>query len=130
LTESGKLSYSALHMKRHIVAWLAIFGIAFNALWPLVANAAPVDIQASICTTSKTPQAAQQQPVKQVPASSSLPHCPFCPGVSDHSPALAVVPAVDFTRAFSTSAAMVAVTSGGISFTHPSAAPRGPPFLP
>ena len=117
-------------MNRRIVTWLAIFGMAFNALWALVSNAAPVDIQASICTTSKASQAAQQQPAKQVPASSSLPHCPFCLGVSDHSPALAAAPAIDFARVISTFAAVVAGTSGGTSFTHPSAAPRGPPSLP
>ena len=35
-------------MKRRFVAWLAVFGIAFNALWPLLANAAPVDLQMTI----------------------------------------------------------------------------------
>jgi hypothetical protein len=114
-------------MKRRIVAWLAIFGIAFNALWPLVANAAPVDLQATICTTNKTPQAQQSQPAKQLPASSSLPHCPFCPGVSDSTPGIVAAPLVVFERVISTVAAAIAGTSGGFSFTHPSAAPRGPP---
>ena len=117
-------------MNRRIVTWFAILGIAFNALWPLVANAAPVDIQATICTTNKASQATQQQPAKQVPASSSLPHCPFCLGVSDHTPALTAAPAVDYARVISTFAAVLAGTSGGTSFTHPSAAPRGPPLLP
>lgn len=114
-------------MKRRIVSWLAIFGIAFNALWPLLANAAPVDIQAAICTTNKASQAAQQAPAKQIPASSSLPHCPFCLGASDHTPALTAAPAVDFTRVIATFAAVLAGTSGGTSYSHLPAAPRGPP---
>ncbi|MCE9638669.1 MAG: hypothetical protein K8S22_00730 [Betaproteobacteria bacterium] len=114
-------------MNRRIVTWLAIFGIAFNALWPLLANAAPVDIQATICTTNKASQAAQQSPAKQIPASSSLPHCPFCLGVSDHTPGLVQAPAAGFERIISTFAAVLAGTSGGTSFSHLSAAPRGPP---
>jgi hypothetical protein len=51
-------------MKRRFVAWLAVFGIAFNALWPLLANAAPVDLQMTICTTDKSAQAAQSAPGK------------------------------------------------------------------
>jgi hypothetical protein len=131
LTGLKKLSYSIQYMKRRIVAWLAIFGIAFNALWPLLANAAPVDIQPTICTTNKTSQAAQQQqPAKQIPASSSLPHCPFCLGVSDSTPGVASAPLVVFERVITAVAAAVAGTSGTTSFTHPSAAPRGPPPSP
>ncbi len=117
-------------MQRRIVAWLAIFGIAFNAMWPLIANAAPVDIQAAICTTNKATQAAQQPPAKQIPASSSLPHCPFCPGVSDSTPGVAAAPLVVFERVIATVAAVVAGTTGPSSFTYPSAAPRGPPATP
>ena len=73
-------------MKRRFVAWLAIIGIACNALWPLLANAAPADLQMTICTTDKSAQAAQSAPAKRIPASSSLPHCPFCLGVSDTTP--------------------------------------------
>ena len=113
-------------MKSRFVAWLAIFGIACNALWPLLANAAPVDFQATICTASK---AAQQQPGQQIPASSSLPHCPFCLGVSDSTPALASTRIVFFEQIVATFAAAVAGTFGAASFTHPSAAPRGPPAL-
>jgi hypothetical protein len=117
-------------MNRRIVTWLAILGIAFNALWPLIANAAPFDFQASICTTNKASQATQQSPAKQIPASSSLPHCPFCLGVSDHTPGLASAQAVNFERVISTFAAVLAGTSGGTSYSHLSAAPRGPPSLP
>jgi hypothetical protein len=117
-------------MQRRIVAWLAIFGIALNAMWPLVANAAPVNIQATICTTNKATQTEQQPPARQIPASSSLPHCPFCLGFSDSTPGIAATPVVVFERVIATVAAVVAGTSGPASFTHPSAAPRGPPPFP
>jgi len=117
-------------MQRRLVAWLAIFGIAFNAMWPLVANAAPTGIDAIVCTTNKAAQAAQQSPAKRVPASSSVPHCPFCPGVGDTTPALASAPFVFYDRVIATLSAAIAGTSGAVSFTHLSAAPRGPPSIP
>jgi len=117
-------------MKRRFVAWLAVFGIAFNALWPLLANAAPVDLQMTICTTDKSAQAAQSAPAKRIPASSSLPHCPFCLGVSDATPGVAGADAVFYERVVTLLAAAIAGTPGAASFTHPSAAPRGPPALP
>ena len=117
-------------MKRRFVAWLAIFGIACNALWPLFANAAPVDLQMTICTTEKSAQAAQSAPAKRIPASSSLPHCPFCLGFSDATPGVASAHVVFYERVVTLLAAAVAGTSGAASFTHPSAAPRGPPALP
>ena len=107
-------------MKRRFVAWLAVFGIAFNALWPLLANAAPVDLQMTICTTDKSAQAAQLD----------LPHCPFCLGVSDTTPGVASAHAVFYERVVTLLAATVPGASGAASFTHPSAAPRGPPALP
>ena len=121
-------------MNRKFTAWLAILGVALNALWPLLAHAGPQEFVATICSANGTRSVAVTdggaKPPQVPPASSSLPHCPFCLGVSDHSPALAAAPAVDFTRVISTLAAMVAGISGGTSFTHPSAAPRGPPSLP
>jgi len=117
-------------MQRRLLAWLAIFGIACNALWPLVANAAPIDIDATICTAGKTASAAQSAPVKGIPASSSLPHCPFCLGVSDSTPGLAAAPVVFYDRVVATLSAAIAGTFGAATFTHPSAAPRGPPATP
>jgi hypothetical protein len=117
-------------MQRRLIAWLAIFSIACNALWPLVANAAPVDIDATICSAGKTAPAAQSAPAKGIPASSSLPHCPFCPGVGDSTPGLAAAPFVFYERIVATFAAANAGTFGAAVFTHPSAAPRGPPAHP
>jgi len=117
-------------MQRRLLAWLAIFGIACNALWPLVANAAPVDIDATICSVGKTAATAQPAPVKGIPASSSLPHCPFCLGVSDSTPGLAAAPFVFYDPVVATLSAAIAGTFGAATFTHPSAAPRGPPASP
>jgi hypothetical protein len=117
-------------MNRRIVSWLAIFGIAFNALWPLIANAAPVDVFNTICTTDKSLQASQQAPAKKIPASSSSPHCPFCLGASDDTPVLTAGAAASYQQAFSALAAMVAGTVAPPSFAYTSAASRGPPVLP
>jgi hypothetical protein len=114
-------------MHRRFIAWLAIFGIAFNALWPLAVNAAPLELQATVCSAGKPPPAV---PAKQIPASSSLPHCPFCLGAGDQTPALTANRPVTFERAIFTFAAAVAGSFAGQSFVHPSAAPRGPPQLP
>jgi hypothetical protein len=113
-------------MTHRIIAWLAIVGIAFNALWPLVANAAPVDVQAAICTAVKAPG----EPLKKIPAGSASPHCPFCLGVSDSTPALPSTQTTAFATVIMTLSAIIAGTASAGAFNHPSAVPRGPPTPP
>jgi hypothetical protein len=117
-------------MQRRFFSCLAILAIAFNALWPLLANAAPVTLDSTICTTDKAAQSAQSVPGKRIPASSSLPHCPFCLGVSDATPGLASAPFTFYERIAATFSAAIAGTAGAAVLNYSSAAPRGPPALP
>jgi hypothetical protein len=116
-------------MQRSFFSRLAILAIVFNALWPLLANAAPVTLDTIVCTTDKAAQPAQSAPGKRIPANSSLPHCPFCLGVSDATPALAGAPFTFYERVVATLSAVVAGTASGAALTYSSAAPRGPPAL-
>jgi hypothetical protein len=65
-------------------AWLAILGIALNALWPLLANASPRpdSFRAEICSLNnlKAPQGISENiPPAQLPAEQHpLAHCVFC----------------------------------------------------
>jgi hypothetical protein len=116
-------------MQRRFLSCLAIVAIAFNALWPLLANAAPVTLETIICTTDKTAQSTQSVPGKRTPGSSSVPHCPFCLGVSDATPGLATAPFSFYERVVATFAAAIAGTGGSAALSYSSAAPRGPPPL-
>jgi hypothetical protein len=117
-------------MTRRIIAWLAIFGIAYNALWPLIATAAPIDLPVVICTAAKTTPAGLSIPAKETPAGSASPHCPFCLGFSDATPALASAQATLFANVIASFAAMISGTVSAAAFTYPSAIPRGPPLIP
>lgn len=115
---------------------MAILGVALNALWPLLAHAAsaaPQEFAAPICTTNKAyftaPANGGELPAKTPPASSALPHCPFCLGVSDNVPALAATPAVAWAAALPRHAPVLVQAVAWTSFTHPYSHPRGPPVL-
>jgi hypothetical protein len=123
-------------MSRKVVAWVAILGIALNALWPLLAHAAPAgthEFSVPVCSTNgtfyTTASNAAPKPVKAPPASSALPHCPFCLGVSDQVPALATTPVVVFLLALSGHAPVHVQAFVWTSFTHPYSHPRGPPVF-
>ena len=116
-------------MQRRLFSCLAIVAIVFNALWPLLANAAPVTLDTIICTTDKAGQSTQSMPGKRTPGSSSVPHCPFCLGASDATPGLVPAPFTFYERIVATFAAAVAGTAGSIALSYSSAAPRGPPAL-
>jgi hypothetical protein len=117
-------------MLRRFFSCLAILAIAFNALWPLLANAAPVTLDTTICTTDKAAQSEQSAPGKRTPASSSLPHCPFCLGVSDATPGLASAPFTLYERIVASFSPATAGAAGAAALRYASAAPRGPPALP
>ena len=123
-------------MSRKFVGWVAILGIALNALWPLLAHAAPADTRefaVPVCSTNGTYYTTASndapKPVKTPPASSALPHCPFCLGVSDHVTALASTPSIVFVLASSGHAPVHVQTVVWTSFTHPYSHPRGPPVF-
>jgi hypothetical protein len=119
-------------IKRKFAAALAILAMAFNALWPLLAHAAPAEFSVPLCSTvgaSPASAAASGLPLQPAPAKSFAPHCPFCPGAGDHTPVLAstsapliVVAPPDFDPPF-------AAPPVRASFVHPSAHPRGPPAV-
>ena len=119
-------------IKRKFAAALAILAMVLNALWPLLAHAAPVQFSAPVCSTVGTtaaPAGAGGLPVLPAPAKSFAPHCPFCLGIGDHTPGLAsasvpviVVEQQGFHPLF-------AATPVRASFVHPSAQPRGPPAV-
>jgi hypothetical protein len=116
-------------IKRKFAAWLAIFGMVLNALWPLLANAAPTEFAAPICSMvgTKSTLATSGLPFSPAPGKFSAPHCPFCPGVSDQAPALApglpIAIVVPVSNAQPVRAALVLP----VSFLHLAARPRGPP---
>jgi len=121
-------------MSRKFVGWVAILGIAFNALWPLIAHAAPAgtyEFSVPVCSTNGTfyTTAANDvpKPVKAPPANSALPHCPFCLGVSDSVPALAATPSIVFAPAHAGHVPVHVQAVVWTSFTHPYSHPRGPP---
>jgi hypothetical protein len=116
-------------MQRRFYSCLAILAIAFNALWPLIANAGPVTLDSTICTTDKAAQSAPTVPGKRIPASSSLPHCPFCPGVGDATPGLVPAPFTFYEWIVATFSAAIAGAAGAAVLHYSSAAPRGPPAL-
>ena len=107
--------------------------MAFSALWPLIANAAPFELSAPICSAGGARAAgAVGGPLPgqlPAPASGALPHCPFCLGVSDHAPGLAATPVMVCAVALPDHAPIYVQTIVWASFTHPYSHPRGPPVL-
>ena len=116
-------------MNRSFATWLAILAMALNGLWPLLANAAPAEFSAPVCSMVGTMSAPDgySMPAPTAPAKSPAPHCPFCSTSSDHNPALATVgvialapPVAQFQRA-------IIVAEPAASSVVLAAAPRGPP---
>ena len=114
---------------RRFAAWLAFVAIALNGLWPLLANAAPRDFVAPICSMVGTTAAADASgiPLPTAPAKSPAPHCPFCTTGSDHNPALATAETVAFAAPESMPQPRVSVFVPESSFVVLAAPPRGPP---
>jgi hypothetical protein len=113
---------------RRFAAWLAIVAMGLNGLWPLLANAAPVEFSAPICSMAGTTVAVDAGgiPVQPAPAKSPAPHCPYC-GSSNHHAALTN----SAYSLFEASTVIVKpwVVSNGFfpSFVILAAHPRGPP---
>jgi len=116
-------------LTRTFAAWLAILAMGLNGLWPLLANAAPVEFVAPICSMVGTTAAADAggMPMQPAPAKSPAPHCPFCSTGSDHNPALATAEAIAFAVPESTPQPLASVFAQNSSFVLLAAHPRGPP---
>jgi hypothetical protein len=113
-------------LRRRLIALVAIFSIAFGALWPLVSAAKPrsAEIPSFICT---------QSGVAQHPAAPGDPrddfHCPLCiasaDGVVPVVPAAGPQPVADSLALDAPSHAVASVR-----FTSTPPPSRAPPFLP
>jgi hypothetical protein len=116
-------------LTRRFAAGLAILAMGLNGLWPLLANAAPVEFVAPICSMVGTTVAvdAGGMPVEPAPAKSPAPHCPFCSTGSDHNPALATAETIAFAVPESMPQPLVSDFAPKSSFTVLAAPPRGPP---
>lgn len=114
---------------RRFAAWLALAAIALNGLWPLLANAAPRDFAAPICSMVGTTTAvdATGTPLPAAPAKSPAPHCPFCTTGSDYNPGLATAETVAFAVPESMPQPLVSGFVPESSFVVLAAPPRGPP---
>jgi len=119
-------------LTRTFAAWLAILAMGLNGLWPLLANAAPAEFVAPICSMVGTTMAvdAGGLPMQPAPAKSPAPHCPFCSTGSDHSPALPAAESIAFAPAVAAIQPLPAVTAQVSTCVVLAAHPRGPPSLP
>lgn len=118
-------------LTRRFAAWLAILAMGLNGLWPLLANAAPAEFVAPVCSMVGTAIAvdAAGMPAQPAPAKSLAPHCPFCSTGSDHNPALATAETFAFAAPEPVARPQIAVISPKYSFVVLAAPPRGPPVL-
>ena len=113
-------------LRRRLVALVAIFSIAFGALWPLVsaAKARSAEIPSFICTQS----GAAQHPAEPGHAADDF-HCPLCIASAD-----GVVPVVVSAAPVPIAASLAlylpreAVAPLRLSSSPPPS--RAPPFLP
>jgi hypothetical protein len=117
-------------MKRTLTAWLAIFGMVLNALWPLLAHAVPAEFSAPVCSTVGTrsaPSDANGGPAQPAPAKSPAAHCPFCAGGGDQNPVLATAASPAIAAPTMAARPFVAPASSVQSVVLLAAQPRGPP---
>ena len=105
--------------------------MGLNGLWPLLANAAPVEFSAPLCSMVGTTVAvdAAGMPAPPAPVKSPAPHCPFCSTGSDHNPALATAETISFAAPESQPQLLIAVAAQETSIVILAAPPRGPPAL-
>jgi hypothetical protein len=118
---------------RRFAAWLAILAMAFNALWPLAANAKPsgaFDPSTEICTSSGVKTFAGGKVLPQPAESAHLPDCSFCTLGADELalPAAAVSTALHVPQAADFQAAAAALPPAE-PFGYSPAHPRAPPVF-
>ena len=118
-------------MKHRIALWLAIVGMALNALWPLLASAGPQALTTIICSAHGMQQVtlSDSGPLPSAPEKNLLPHCAFCTCTGASAAVLPGTPLV-FTVPDLTEARPVpdrALPASSSHFVFP--VPRGPPSL-
>ena len=116
-------------LTRTFATWLAILAMGLNGLWPLLANAAPREFVAPLCSMVGTTMAvdASGMPAQPAPAKSPAAHCPFCSTGSDHHPALAPAGVIAFAPPVAQFQRSIIVAEPAASSVVLAAAPRGPP---
>jgi hypothetical protein len=116
-------------LRRSTAAWLALAAMAFNAAWPLLANAKPVDPSTEICSASGINHAGSGAPLvpdKGLHAS----HCTLCPFGAERG---AAIPVAVAPLPLPSAAPAQPVARGDAAPLHlalyPAAPPRAPPVL-
>jgi Protein of unknown function (DUF2946) len=115
---------------RSFPAWIAILAMALNALWPLIAQAKPVQAAAlhEICTAEGL-QVVPAAPEDRSSGTKLSPHCAFCSLGADR---IAIAPLVQIGVAHDRGTREGAPVSLDApqpeSFSRSTAQPRAPPF--
>ena len=114
-------------MNRSLAAWFAIVAMALNALWPLLANAGPVEFSVPVCTAGGSMLTSPGSGLPVSPAELKAPHCPFCGSAGGATAALVVAPSavIMIAAVHERPAAHSLAPSSSFDFLH--APPRGPP---
>ncbi len=127
-------SAAMIRLRNRCSTWIAIFAMALNAVWPLLAQArpGPAPTLHEVCTASglQIISVAAEVPGEPASAAKASPHCAFCSLGTDQ---LAVLPAPQSGTArfalardpFPDCRAIPVPESGPSS----PALPRAPPFL-
>jgi hypothetical protein len=79
-----------LRLRRSIAVWIALSGMALNALWPVIANAKPAVPAgpSEICGASGLKHAAGGAPAGSRDDGLRALHCPLCPFNAERSAAI------------------------------------------
>lgn len=113
-------------LRRRLISLIAIFSIAFGALWPLISAAKPgsPEIPSFICTQS----GAAQHPQAPRNAGDDF-HCPLCIASADGVvPVIMATAPVPATEGLALDLPRAAVAAIRLSSSPPPS--RAPPFLP
>ena len=110
-------------MRRRFSAWLALFAMALQALWPLAAQPAPTH-SVQICTTGG---ATYQVELPGAPAQPAHEHCAICVIGADRPMAVPAAPAALAVASPSEASALARRPALVASERFHSARPRAPP---
>ena len=115
-----------------MAAWLALFAMAMQALWPLAAQAmqSGTQPQSVICTADGAMRAAPPGESPSPGGPFPLKHCPLCSSSSDRVgdviaalPAVLLVPAIDDASVVPTDLALPPSRSAALALAQPRAPP-------
>ena len=119
---------NAHRLRNRIAAWLALTGIALNASWPLLANAAPrvPALPSEICSATGQKHAGESPLGKGARPS----HCNLCPYSAERGPAISgAAPALLCPMPASRPVPVLVSEPELAAPLDPCAPPRGPPFF-